>query len=107
LSPLPILDFDGVVADSEVPANQSLAELLTELGAPTTIEDSYRLFRGKRAADFLPPVAGRLGRPLPEGFVDRYRERTHAALGRDVRLVPGVLAFLDAFAHLPRPYVLP
>ena len=36
-----VLDFDGVVADSEVLANDVLAQIVTELGVPTTLEDSY------------------------------------------------------------------
>ncbi|UGX91353.1 hypothetical protein G6321_00037150 [Bradyrhizobium barranii subsp. barranii] len=39
-----IFDFDGVVADSEVLANTVLAEIVTELGVPTTVEDSYRAY---------------------------------------------------------------
>jgi len=43
-----IFDFDGVIADSEVLANLVLAEIVTALGVATTLEDSYRLFMGKR-----------------------------------------------------------
>jgi beta-phosphoglucomutase-like phosphatase (HAD superfamily) len=37
-----IFDFDGVIADSEVLSNTVLAEIVTELGVPTTLEDAYR-----------------------------------------------------------------
>ena len=37
-----MVDFDGVIADSEVPAKAVLAEFVTELGVPTTAADSYR-----------------------------------------------------------------
>ncbi len=40
ISNLIILDFDGVIADSEVLANQVLAEAMTELGVPTTLQDA-------------------------------------------------------------------
>ena len=43
-----IYDFDGVVADSEVLANAVLAEFVTALGVPTSLQDSYRLYMGKR-----------------------------------------------------------
>ncbi|MBV8922203.1 HAD hydrolase-like protein, partial [Bradyrhizobium sp.] len=36
-----IFDFDGVIADSEVLSNTVLAEVVTELGVPTTLEDAY------------------------------------------------------------------
>jgi len=41
-----IFDFDGVIADSEVLANAVLAEFVTELGVPTTVEDSSFDARG-------------------------------------------------------------
>jgi len=44
-----VFDFDGVVADSEVLANTVLAELVTELGMPMTLEQSMQTFMGKRA----------------------------------------------------------
>ena len=37
-----IFDFDGVVADSEVRANLSLAESQTAVGRPTTYYESLR-----------------------------------------------------------------
>ena len=37
-----IFDFDGVIADSEVRANLSLAESLTAVGMPTTYDQSLR-----------------------------------------------------------------
>jgi hypothetical protein len=51
-----IYDFDGVIADSEVLANAVLAEIVTELGAPTTLEDSYNRYMGKRSADVVAAV---------------------------------------------------
>ena len=50
-----ILDFDGVIADSEVLANRILAEVLTENGFPTTAEDSIRHYMGLRWEDTLEP----------------------------------------------------
>ena len=43
-----IFDFDGVIADSEVLSNTTLAEIVTELGVPTTLDDAYRDYMGKR-----------------------------------------------------------
>lgn len=33
-----VFDFDGVIADSEVLSNSVLAEFVTELGVPTSLE---------------------------------------------------------------------
>lgn len=42
-----IYDFDGVIGDSEVLANEVLAGMVSELGHPTTLQDSYRTYMGK------------------------------------------------------------
>ena len=41
-----IFDFDGVIADSEVRANLSLAESLTAVGMPTTYDECLRDYHG-------------------------------------------------------------
>ena len=46
-----IFDFDGVIADSEVLSNTVLAECVSEAGLPTTLDDAYRLYMGKRVPE--------------------------------------------------------
>jgi beta-phosphoglucomutase-like phosphatase (HAD superfamily) len=46
-----IFDFDGVIADSEVLANTVLAEFLSRLGFPTTLDDALERYMGKRPSD--------------------------------------------------------
>ena len=41
-----ILDFDGVIVESEYEGNRHLAELLTELGHPTDVETSMARLMG-------------------------------------------------------------
>jgi beta-phosphoglucomutase-like phosphatase (HAD superfamily) len=45
LTRLIVFDFDGVIADSESLANAVLAEIVTELGSPTTPESSMHIHR--------------------------------------------------------------
>lgn len=97
-----IFDFDGVVADSELAANHILAEGLTRIGSPTTAEEAIRLYMGRRWADCVPLMEARLGAPLPEGFVVAQVDETHARVVAEVQAVPGVEAFLQRFAHVPR-----
>jgi len=97
-----IYDFDGVIADSEVLANTVLAEIVTELGVPTTLEDSYRLYMGKRFVDVIAAVESSVGRPLPSSFASDYQARTLERFRRDLRFVDGARDYIDAFAHLPR-----
>lgn len=97
-----IFDFDGVIADSEVPANRALAESLTAIGLPTTFEDSLRDYYGHNWQETQRRIEARLGRALPDDFreMHRTRARGHFAAGFDP--VPGAPAFLDLTSHLPR-----
>lgn len=97
-----IYDFDGVIADSEVVANTVLAEFVTELGTPTTLEDSYRLYMGKRFNEVVAAVEASLGRSLPESFPAEFQQRTLERFRSELRLVDGARQYVDAFAHLPR-----
>lgn len=97
-----ILDFDGVVVDSEHEGNRLLAELLTELGHPTTIEDCYDHYVGLAGPAFVAAVERRLG-SVPAGFVERRREQGRLLLERGVRPVMGAVEFLRSLpAALPR-----
>jgi HAD superfamily hydrolase (TIGR01509 family) len=97
-----IFDFDGVIADSEVLANCVLAEIVTALGVATTLEDSYRLFMGKRFPDVIAAIQTAVGRELPETFPADYQSRTLACFRKELRPVQGARAYIDAFAHLQR-----
>lgn len=97
-----IFDFDGVIADSEVVANAVLAEAVSELGVPTTLEDSYVRYMGKRFPDVLTAVAADIGRPLPETFADEFQLRTLERLRREVKPVDGARDFIEAHAHVPQ-----
>lgn len=97
-----IFDFDGVLADSELLANQVLADLVSELGRPTSRDEALTRYTGKRAADVLAAVALDVGAPLPPDFGAILLARTLARFRSDLRLVAGARAFLDAFADMPR-----
>ena len=96
-----IYDFDGVIADSEAVANLVLAEMVTALGHPTTLQDSYDLYMGKRAAEVVEAVEGKLGRKLAATFSDDLRAATLARFRTDLREVAGASAFIRRFACLP------
>ncbi len=89
-----IFDFDGVVADSETIANQSLADYLTRIGHPTTLEDAMRLFMGKRHVDAIAAITTYIGRPIPEDFETEHRARNRIVMRESVRPIRGVEAFL-------------
>jgi HAD superfamily hydrolase (TIGR01509 family) len=97
-----VFDFDGVVADSELLANTLLAEHLTALGRATTVDDSIRMFMGKRSEDIAALARDWLGRPDLTDFTDGLRAFTRPRMMTHVGPVPGVDAFLEQSLQLPR-----
>lgn len=89
-----IFDCDGVLVDSEQVSNRILAELLTEIGLPTTTEESIASFMGRSWASNLAVIEQRLGGPPPPDLTERYRAARDAQL-RHVEPVDGILDALD------------
>jgi HAD superfamily hydrolase (TIGR01509 family) len=90
-----IFDCDGVVADSEGLANRLLAESITRIGTPTTMEDAIRLFMGKRWEDCKRAIGEWTGAALPPAFEAEHRALTRDRMRNEVSPVPGLEAFLD------------
>lgn len=97
-----IFDFDGVIADSETLLNQTLADGLTTIGLSTSLDDSLRDYSGKRWADILCMIEGRLGRELPSSFIGQKIEWLGQKVMRESKPVPGIEAFLSISHRLPR-----
>jgi len=87
---LVIFDNDGVLVDSEPISNRHLAAYLTELGHPTTYEDSIRDYMGSAMHRVHELVEQRSGRKLPEDFDDVFHARVFAAFERELQPVAGV-----------------
>jgi HAD superfamily hydrolase (TIGR01509 family) len=97
-----VFDFDGVIADSEVLSNSVLAEFVTELGVPTTLEDSYANFMGKRFCELLEAIELTIGRRLPDGFAENYQRRTLERFRLELRPIKGAREFIEALIDIPR-----
>ncbi|MYU20852.1 HAD family hydrolase [Streptomyces sp. SID8352] len=95
---LVIFDNDGVLVDSEPISNRLLAGFLTELGHPTTYEDSLRDYMGAALHRVHDLVLERTGRRLPEDFDDAFHQRVFAAFERDLEPVPGAAEVLGKLA---------
>jgi HAD superfamily hydrolase (TIGR01509 family) len=93
-----IFDCDGVLVDSEPIAGPILAELLTELGLPTTRKDVDSDFKGRSWEDGLETIRARLGRAAWPDLRERYRERLFAAFDERLQPVAGIAQALDAIA---------
>ncbi|MGW1493931.1 HAD family hydrolase [Streptomyces sp. NPDC002402] len=87
---LVIFDNDGVLVDSEPISNTILAGYLTELGHPTSYEDSLRDYMGAAVHRIHDIVMERTGQTLPADFDDTLHARVFAAFERELVVVDGV-----------------
>ena len=92
---LVIFDCDGVLVDSEPISNRVLADLLTEIGLPTTMEQSLGLFLGKSWKDNFLIIQERLGRPPPQELYEIYTNRMYQAFEAELKPIPGIESALD------------
>ncbi|MBZ6079425.1 HAD family hydrolase [Streptomyces olivaceus] len=95
---LVIFDNDGVLVDSEPISNRLLAGYLTELGHPTSYEDSLRDYMGAAMHRVHDLVLERTGRRLPGDFDDVFHGRAFAAFERELEPVPGAVGVLEKLA---------
>ncbi|MER5538355.1 HAD family hydrolase [Streptomyces mirabilis] len=101
---LVIFDNDGVLVDSEPISNTILAAYLTELGHPTSYEESIRDYMGSAMHRIHELVQERSGRRLPEDFDDVFHGRVFAAFERELQPVPGAVQLLEKLAADAVPY---
>ncbi|MEU3899524.1 HAD family hydrolase [Streptomyces sp. NPDC045251] len=101
---LVIFDNDGVLVDSEPISNRLLAGYLSELGHPTSYEDSLRDYMGAAMHRVHDLVLERTGRKLPEDFDDVFHRRVFAAFEENLEPVPGVVGLLEKLAVDGVPY---
>ena len=91
-----IFDFDGVLLESEFEGNRQLAELLTDLGHRTTLEEALKHYVGLSGKEFLAAIEARIGAPLPPEFHERRTEQSARALREGVRAVVGAVDFVQS-----------
>ncbi|MET9604601.1 HAD family hydrolase [Streptomyces sp. NPDC006512] len=103
---LVIFDNDGVLVDSEPLSNTILSAYLTELGHPTTYDESLRDYMGAAVHRVHDLVLERTGQPLPEDFDQVLHQRIFAAFERDLRPVPGITEVLAELSAQGVPYCL-
>ncbi|WP_151485195.1 HAD family hydrolase [Streptomyces albicerus] len=101
---LVIFDNDGVLVDSEPISNTLLAAYLTELGHPTSYEDSLRDYMGAAMHRVHDLVEERTGQPLPVDFDDVFHARVFAAFERELEPVAGAVEVLEKLAADGVPY---
>ncbi|UFR03062.1 HAD family hydrolase [Streptomyces sp. Go40/10] len=101
---LVIFDNDGVLVDSEPISNRLLAAYLTELGHPTTYEESIRDYMGSAMHRIHDLILERTGQRLPADFDEVFHRRVFAAFERELQPVAGVTGVLEKLAVDGVPY---
>jgi len=88
---LMILDFDGVVLDSEVTAHEALIEAIEEeFQVEFDLEFILDEFVGYAQGE-VPRILERIvGRKLTDSFIKNYREKIDNAVSNDSKLVRGI-----------------
>ncbi|MFJ4600320.1 HAD family hydrolase [Streptomyces griseoluteus] len=99
-----LFDNDGVLVDSEPISNRHLAAYLTELGHPTTYDESIRDYMGSAMHRVHDIVLERTGERLPADFDDVFHARVFAAFEEELRPVAGVEGVLEKLTADGVPY---
>ena len=91
-----IFDCDGVLVDSEPIANNTLIEVLNEIGIFITFEESLTLFLGKSWNDCLKIIEGMLGSKIEVDLTNIYMTRMFAEFEKSLNPIDGIKDVLDA-----------
>jgi HAD superfamily hydrolase (TIGR01509 family) len=83
-------------------ANTVLADVVTQLGTPMTLDAALDTFMGKQLGEVLAAIAAVIGRPVADGIAAELMRRTLSRFRADLREVPGVRQYLVAFPHVER-----
>lgn len=92
---LVIFDCDGVLVDSETIVCRVLAEEMTKLGMPATVEELDEQFSGRPAQDCVIDIEKRYGGPLPEAYFHNTERRIREAFHSELEPVTGIREVLE------------
>lgn len=97
---LVIFDNDGVLVDSEVIACDVLAQVLTDLGVPTTFDDVVQRYLGSSIERTRGIVEAELGRPLDADVAELFHQGIFERYESELKPVVGVEDVI-ASLHVP------
>ncbi|HEY8623965.1 MAG TPA: HAD family phosphatase [Casimicrobiaceae bacterium] len=89
-----IFDFDGVLIESEFDGNRQVAELLTDLGHRTSVDEALKHYVGLAGPQFIDAIERRIGTSLPPEFYERRQEQNIRALSEGISAVVGAVDFV-------------
>jgi HAD superfamily hydrolase (TIGR01509 family) len=90
-----IFDCDGTLVDSEPIGFSAMQEEARKLGIVFADGEDLLGWKGESMSFCLAQLALRWGRPLPEDFLPRLRERMALAFKEHLQPIPGALAMLQ------------
>ena len=91
-----IFDCDGTLVDSETLSLAVLVQHVAEFGLEISHAEAMERFAGNELSVVFSEFEDRLGRKLPEDFLDTFRSRQMGVLREQLQPVAGVHDLLDA-----------
>lgn len=91
-----IFDCDGTLVDSETISLAILVECVAEQGLHISHEEAMERFAGNELSVVFHEFEERLGRPLPDDFLDSFRHRQMETLGQRVQPIAGAAELLQS-----------
>tara|TARA_R110002096_G_scaffold175820_21_gene351826 strand:- start:5621 stop:6280 length:660 start_codon:yes stop_codon:yes gene_type:complete len=98
---LVIFDCDGVLVDSEALANRELQKALAEEGLVMSMEEVIEAFVGRSMKAVVDISGQRLGRALPDDFLDRLQVKTFTKFKSSLKPVAGIAEVLTGLQDMP------
>ena len=92
-----------MLIESEYIGNKQIAECLTGIGHPTTVEQAMANFMGLSGRSFLDAIESWIGKPVPDAFHGARREENERVLREGIAAVAGAVQFIETLPpDLPR-----
>jgi HAD superfamily hydrolase (TIGR01509 family) len=92
-----------VLVESEYVGNKQIADYLTGIGHPTSVEESMNNFMGLSGRDFIEAIERWIGRKLPDEFHSARADEDARVMQEGIAPVAGAVAFIEALPpHLGR-----
>lgn len=84
-----------MLIESEYVGNRQIADYLTAIGHPTSVEESMNNFMGLAGADFIAAIERWIGRSLPGDFHGARAAEDARVLAEGLEAVAGAIAFVE------------
>jgi HAD superfamily hydrolase (TIGR01509 family) len=85
-----------VLIESEYAGNQQIADYLTGIGHPTSVEQAMAAFMGLSGPDFLTAIERWIGKVVPDDFHAARAAEDERVLRKGVPAVAGAVAFVES-----------